>query len=122
MDIHESCTNNFKQFVLNFTIGFYNHFQPGMYAVVRSHKANHSLVLESCKMTRHSSNTVSLYSQDAAMTFVNWKNVTICEESVFKVQSCQCTTLTCLYKEETLLAKYKEETLLAKYFRRKYSN
>ena len=68
MDIHESCTNDFKQFFLrklNFTIGFYNHFQPGMYAVVRSPKANHSIVLESCKTTQCSSNTASLYSQVA---------------------------------------------------------
>ena len=86
MDIHESCGNNFKQYFLrklNFTIGFYNYFQPGMYAVVRSHKANHSIVLESCKMTQRSSNTASLYSQAAVMTFVNWNNVTICGESFF---------------------------------------
>ena len=86
-----------------------------MYAVLRSHKANHSIVLEVAgKMTQHTSNTTSLYSQDAAMTFVNWKNVIICKESFMeiKVQSCQCATLTCLYKEETLLAKYFRTSIL----------
>ena len=65
MDIHENYTNDFTQFFLrklNFTIGFYNPFQPGMYAVMRYPKANHSIVLDSCKMTLCSSNTASLYS------------------------------------------------------------
>ena len=86
MDIHETCANNFKQFFLRkltFKIFFYNSFYTGMYAVVRSPKAIHSIVLESCGMTQLSSNTASLYSQVPAMTFVNWKNVTICGESFF---------------------------------------
>ena len=88
MDIHESCTNDFKQFFLrklNFTIGFFNHFQPGMYAVgdplkltillfwiaVRLHNALQILLVYTLKL-------------HAAMTFVNWKNVTICGESYFQ--------------------------------------
>ena len=86
IDIHESCTNDFKQFFLKklkLTIHFRISFQPGMYAVVRSPKAEHSIVLESCEMHQHSSNIASLYSSVAAMTFVNWKNVTISGESFF---------------------------------------
>ena len=86
MDIHESCTNDFEQFFLRklkFIIHFRSSFQPGMYAVVRSPKAEHSIVLESCEMKQHSSNIASLYSLVAAMTFVNWKNITICGESFF---------------------------------------
>ena len=86
IDIHESCTNDFKQFFLKklkLTIHFRISFQPGMYAVVRSPKAEHSIVLESWEMHQHSSNIASLYSSVAAMTFVNWKNVTISGESFF---------------------------------------
>ena len=86
VDIHESCTNDFKQFFLTklmFIIHFRSSFQPGMYAVVRSPKAEHSIVLESCHFRQHSSSIASLYSSVAAMTFVNWKNVTICGESFF---------------------------------------
>ena len=54
-----------------------------MYAVVRSPKANHSIVWESCELKQVSPNTVSLYSKVATMTFVNWKSVTICGESYF---------------------------------------
>ena len=85
MDIHESCGNNFKQFLmrkLKFKIDFEALFQSGVYAVVRPSKANHSIILESCemKLTKY---TVSLYFQVATMIFVNWKNVTICGESYF---------------------------------------
>ena len=86
MDIHESCTNDFKQFFLrklSFVIHFQSSFQPGMYAVVRSPKAEHSIVLVSCEMKQHSTSIASLYSSVAAMTFVNWKSVTICGESFF---------------------------------------
>ena len=86
IDIHESCANNFKQFFmkkLKFQIHFEGLFLPGMYAVVRPSKANHSIVLESCELKQVSPNTVSLYSKVAAMRFVNWKNVTICGESYF---------------------------------------
>ena len=86
IDIHESCTNDFKQFFLKklkLTIRFRSSFQPGMYAVVRSPKAEHSIVLESCEMKQDSINIASLYSLVAAMTFVNWKSITVCGESFF---------------------------------------
>ena len=74
VDIHESCTNDFKQFFLTklmFIIHFRSSFQPGMYVVVRSPKAEHSIVLKSCHFRQHSSSIASLYSSVAAMTFVN---------------------------------------------------
>ena len=86
MDIHESCANTFKEYFLRkvkFDINFETSNQPGMYAVVRSPKDNHSIVLESCEMKQLSTNAANLYSQVAAMTFINWKNVTICGESFF---------------------------------------
>ena len=86
IDIHETCANNFKQFFLKkvkFKFHFEAEFLAGMYAVVRPSKANHSIVLESCKFRQVSPHTVSLYSKVEAMRFVNWKNVTICGESYF---------------------------------------
>ena len=85
MDIHESCGNNFKQFLLkkvNFIRRFDHVFQPAMYAIVRPPKANNSIILESCEMIQRTKYTASS-SQVAVMTFVNWKNVTICGESYF---------------------------------------
>ena len=64
MDIHESCTNNFKQFFmknLKIKIHYPNLFQPGMYAVVRPSEANHSIVLESCELKQLSLHTTSFY-------------------------------------------------------------
>ena len=86
IDIHESCANKFKEFFLRkvkFDINFETSNQPGMYAVVRSPKDNHFIVLESCEMKHLSTNTANRYSKVAAMTFINWKNVTICGESFF---------------------------------------
>ena len=85
VDIHESCRNNFKQFLLkkvNFIRRFNDVFQPAMYAIVRSPKANHSIILESCEMVQ-TSKYIANSSQVAVMTLVNWKNVTICGESYF---------------------------------------
>ena len=78
IDIHESCANNLKPFFmknLKIKVHFEAFFLPGMYAVVRPSKTNHSIVLESCKLKQISPNAVSLYSKVATMTFVNWKNV-----------------------------------------------
>ena len=86
IDIHESRANNFKQFFmkkLKIKVHFEAFFLPGIYAVVRPSKANHSIVFESCELKQVSPNAVSLYSKVATMTFVNWKNVTICGESYF---------------------------------------
>ena len=86
MDIHESCTKNFKQFFmknLKIKIHYANSFQPGMYAAVRPSKANHSIVLESCEVNQLSLHTASLYTTIATMIFINWKNVTICGVSYF---------------------------------------
>ena len=68
---------------LKIKVHFEVFFLPGMYAVVRPSKANHSIVLESCELKQISPNAVSLYSKVATMTFVNWENVTICGESFF---------------------------------------
>ena len=86
MDIHESCTNNFKQFFmknLKIKIHYTTLFQPGMYAVVRPSKTNHSIVLESCELKQVSPNIVSLYAKVATMIFVNWKMLPYVEKVTF---------------------------------------
>ena len=86
IDIYESCANNFKKFFmknLEIKIHYTTLYQAGIYAAMRHSKANHSIVLESYQLKQDASNTASLYSQVATMTFVNWKNVTICGESYF---------------------------------------
>ena len=82
MDIHQSCANSVYHFFLkkvNFKINYAAITGSGMYAVVRSLTANHSILLESCESRYNvqGSATNTLYSQVATMTFVNWKNVTI---------------------------------------------
>ena len=86
MDIHESCANTIKEFFLRkvkFEINVETSNQPGMYAVVRSPKDNHSIVLESSEIKHFSKKSANLYSKVATMIFVNWKKVTICGESYF---------------------------------------